>query len=192
VLVEPLEECRPRLERIRETRSAEIVAAAAGAEAGEARISVHPTVACSSMLGPYRGEDTRQECRTVPMVRVDDLAQELELEGPLVLKVDVEGAELEVLAGATEVLEETELVLLELSLFELVPGTPQLHEVVAWMHEHGFVIGELYGGHNRLLDDSLARLDGAFVKDRGRFRSAHAYATADQARELYASWGFKG
>jgi hypothetical protein len=106
-----------------------------------------------------------------------------------VLKADVEGAELQVLAGATELLAETELVLLELSLFELVPGTPQFHEVVAWMHQHGFVVGELYDGHNRLLDHSLARLDGAFVKEDGRFRSTHAYATADQAGRLYASWG---
>src|SRR5947209_20596337 len=41
VLVEPLVEWRPHLEQIRETRSAEVVTAAASAAAGEARISVH-------------------------------------------------------------------------------------------------------------------------------------------------------
>ena len=190
VLVEPLEEWRPSLEDIREARSAEVVTAAAGAKTGEARISVHRAPVCSSMLGAYRGEDAKQEWRTVPMVRLDDVAGELMLKGPFVVKADVEGAELEVLTGATDVLAETELVLLELSLFELVPGTPQLHEVVAWMHQHGFVIGELYDGHNRLLDDSLVRLNGAFVKEHGQFRSTHAYATAAQARQVYESWGF--
>lgn len=189
VLVEQLAEWRPSLEGIRATRSAELVIAAAGANAGEARISVHRAPWCSSMLGPYRGEDAKQEWRTVPMVRLGDVAEELALKGPFVLKADVEGAELEVLAGAMEVLAETQLVLLELSLFELVPGNPQLHDVVAWMHQHGFVLGEIYDGHNRLLDDSLARLDGAFVKERGPFRSSHAYATADQARQLYESFG---
>lgn len=190
VLVEPLDEWRPHLEGICEAWSAEVVTAAAGAKSGETRISVHRAPVCSSMLGAYRGEDAKQEWRTVPMARLDDLAEELALKGPFVLKADVEGAELEVLAGATQVLAETDLVLLELSLFELVPGTPQLHEVLAWMHQHGFVIGELYDGQNRLLDDSLARLDAAFVKEHGRFRSTHAYATADQARQLYESWGF--
>ncbi len=31
-------------------------------------------------------------------------------------------------------------MLLEVSLFEFVPGAPQLHDVVAWMHAHGFVV----------------------------------------------------
>lgn len=61
VLVEPLEEWRPQLERLRDERSAEIVAAAAGAQAGEARISVHRAPVCSSLLGPYRGEDAQQD-----------------------------------------------------------------------------------------------------------------------------------
>jgi FkbM family methyltransferase len=192
VLVEPLEpheHWRPYLQRVREERSADVVMAAAGAEAGEIRISVDRAPWCSSTLGPYVGESSEQEWRTVPMVRLDDVAGELALNGPFVLKVDVEGAELEVLKGATNLLAATDLVLLELSLFELVPGTPLLHEVVAWMDQHGFVIGELYDGHTRLLDGSLARLDGAFVKADGQFRREHAYATADQARQLYESWG---
>lgn len=188
VLVEPLTEWLGHMENIAAARPAEIVLAVAGPTAGETQISVHPVPWNSSVLGTPRGEDLEQEWRTVPMVRLDDVVRTLAAVGPFVVKVDVEGAELEVLTGAAEVLSETDLVLLELSLFELVPGLAQFHEVVAWMQEQGFVLSELYDGHNRLLDGSLARLDGAFVREHGRFRQSHAYATAEQARQMYGGF----
>lgn len=189
MLVEPLEEWRGHLEAIARERPAQIAIAAAGPAASEVEIAVHRAPVCSSTLGSRRG-DGRQPTRLVPMVRLDDLAAEHRLPGPFVIKVDVEGAELEVLRGALELLRETELVLLEVSLFELVPGAPQLHDVVSWMHEQGFVVADLYNAHNRLLDGSLAQLDVAFVQKEGRFRREHAYATPAQADELYRAWGY--
>jgi FkbM family methyltransferase len=189
LLVEPLQEWHDHLEAIARGRPTRIVVAAAGPETSEVEIAVHRAPVCSSMLGSRRG-DGRQPTRRVPMVRLDDLSTEHRLSGPFVIKVDVEGAELEVLRGATELLRQTELALLEVSLFELVPGSPQLHDVVSWMHHHDFVVSDLYNGHNRPLDGSLAQLDVAFVKQNGRFRRDHAYATAAQADELYRSWGY--
>jgi hypothetical protein len=106
------------------------------------------------------------------------------------VKVDVEGVELDVLSGALEVLRVTEIVLLEVSLFEFVPGAPQFHDVVSWMHEHGFVVADLFDAHNRLLDGALARMDVAFVQEDGRFRRDHSYGTREQLEALYAGWGF--
>lgn len=189
MLVEPLEEWRGHLEAVARARPAHIAVAAAGAQPGEVDIAVHRAPVCSSMLGSRRG-DGEQPARTVAMIRLDELQARHGLSGPFVIKVDVEGGELEVLRGATELLRETELVLVEVSLFELVPGAPQLHDVVAWMSEHGFVVGDLYNGHNRLLDDSLAQLDVAFVQTEGRFRREHAYATPAQADALYRTWGY--
>ena len=189
VLVEPVAEWREAMEAIARTRSAHIALAAAGAHAGEIEISVHRAPVCSSMLGDRRG-DAGQPTRRVPMRRLDEIVAEAGAPGPYVIKVDVEGAELEVLKGAGALLGETELILLEVSLFELVPGTPQLAEVVGWMHEHGFAVADFYNGHNRLLDGSLAQVDIAFVQESGRFRRDHAYATAAQADELYRSWGY--
>jgi FkbM family methyltransferase len=189
MLVEPLEEFRGDLEALARDRPAHLVIAAAGPKTGEIEIAVHWARVCSSMLGSRRG-DGEQPTRSVPMVRIDDLVTEHKLPGPFLVKVDVEGAELEVLKGALETLRETEIVLLEASLFELVPGSPLLHDVVAWMQSHGFVIGDLYNGHNRPLDGSLAQLDIAFVQEQGRFRRHHAYATPAQASELYRSWGY--
>lgn len=189
LLVEPLEEWLPQLDAVQRARAAEVVIGAAGASTGEVEIAVHRVRACSSMIGARRGDGAESERRSVPLVRLDDVVAERGLHGPFVVKVDVEGAELEVLAGALEVLRETELVLLEVSLFELVPGAPQFHDVVRWMDQHGFAVADIYNGHNRPLDGALAQLDVAFVQANGRFRREHAYATPEQADALYRSWG---
>jgi FkbM family methyltransferase len=190
LLVEPLEEWRGALEELARTRSAEVIIAAAGSSPGSIEIAVHRVPACSSMFGGRRGDGSEAPRRSVPVITLDDLVAERRSPGPFVVKVDVEGGELEVLAGAAGVLREAELVLLEVSLFQLVPGAPQLHDVVAWMHEHGFVVAALYNGHNRPLDGQLAQIDIAFVPESGRFRGEHAYATPAQADALYRQWGY--
>jgi FkbM family methyltransferase len=189
LLVEPLEEWRATLEGIGARRQVEVVIAAAGAEAAEIEITVHRVLACSSVLGARRGDDAATERRVVPQVRLDDIVGERALPGPFVVKVDVEGGELDVLDGAPAILREAELVLLEVSLFELVPGAPLLHEVIESMHERGFVPADVYNGHNRPLDGALAQLDMGFVRRDGVFRREHAYATPEQADALYRTWG---
>lgn len=190
VLVEPLEEWRRHFEWVERQRVTDTISAAAGSRPGEVEIFVHRAPWCSSIFGALRGEDGDGTRRSVPVVRLDDIAHERELVGPFVVKVDVEGAELEVLSGALEVLHTTELVLMEVSLFEFVPRAPQFHDVVSWMHEHGFVVADLFDAHNRLLDGALARMDLAFVQEHGRFRRSHSYGTSEQLDALYASWGY--
>lgn len=190
VLVEPLEEWTDALEQLRRERGADVILAAAGSKPGELDVTVHRVPALASMLGDRRGEPTGGIRRSVPVVTLDQIVRERKLRGPFVVKVDVEGAELEVLSGALEVLQETELALLEVSLFEAIPGMPQFYDVVSWMHDRGFVVADLYNGHNRPLDGALAVLDVGFVREDGRFRRDHAYGTADQVDALYRSWGY--
>ena len=103
------------------------------------------------------------------------------------IKVDVQGAEIEVLNGATEVLADTELLLLEVSLFAFMKESPELFEVVSYMKELGFVVYDIYGGHSRPLDGALGQCDIAFVKEQGMFRNDHRYATPDQWQKLTSS-----
>src|SRR5829696_32322 len=136
LLVDPLEEYAEAIGRITsDLRDAEWVRAAAGAVPGEIEINVNRAPALSSTLGHWKGQDDGGRARSVPLVRIDDLVAERSLPGPYLLKADVEGAELRVLDGAARVLEQTELVLLEVNLFQFLPGQPQLHDVVAYMKE---------------------------------------------------------
>jgi FkbM family methyltransferase len=190
LLVEPLEEYRQVLETLSHERGAEYVLAAAGSEAGSQVLYVHRALACSSLLGERAGDQADVTPREVPVARLDELCVERGLRGPYALKVDVEGAELDVLAGASGILDETELLLLEVSLFRLNDRNPELAEVTGALRELGFVAYDIYDGHLRPIDGALAQVDMAFVREDGRFRRTHAYATPDQADRLYASWGF--
>ena len=84
------------------------------------------------------------------------------------------------LDGALETLNETELVILEVSMFQLMKDAPQFYDVVAYMKNLGFVVYDIFGEQFRPLDGALGQIDIAFVKENGIFRTDHAYATAEQ------------
>jgi FkbM family methyltransferase len=190
LLIEPLAEYEEALGIIARKYGADYILAAAGPEPGTATINVSRAPALSSLLGPWRGGVPGDQGREVPVVRVDDVVAERELSPPYLLKIDVEGAEMMVLDGAAHVLRECELVLLEVSLFERVPGMPLMDEVVTYMAERGFVAYEIYGGYVRPLDRALAMINIAFVKKDGLFRREQRDATPEQFEELLSSWGY--
>ena len=134
----------------------------------------------SSTLQEQMGAEFDGVARTVKAVTIDKVVADEGLEGPYLLKVDVQGAELEALDGARRVLADTELVLLEVSLFEFLRGSPQFFDVVSYMNDRGFVVYDIYGETSRPLDGALGQCDLAFVKSHGMFRNDHRYATADQ------------
>ncbi len=61
------------------------------------------------------------------------------------LKIDVQGAELKVLAGGAKVLEKASLVQLEVAMLQYNQGAPLMPDVVAWMAERGWLPTEISG-----------------------------------------------
>lgn len=180
LLVEPLEEWREALETISHKYKAQYVIAAAGAKPGKITIHVHDDLISSSALHEVEGDYIDGTPREVPVVTLDQLCREKDLRGPFFIKVDVQGAELNVLDGATQLLEDTEVIVLEVSLFKTMSTNPELHDVVQYMKEHGFVTYDIFNFALRPLDGALGQVDMAFVKEKGQFRKSHAYATPEQ------------
>ena len=69
----------------------------------------------------------------VPAVTLDRLVEQTQAQPPFLIKVDVQGAELDVLAGAQTTLRHAELILLEVSFFQFFEGAPLFCEVLAHM-----------------------------------------------------------
>lgn len=91
--------------------------------------------------------------------------------GPLLLKLDVQGYELEVLRGGASTLAAAEVVILEVALIPYNEGAPLFAEVVAFMAAAGFVAYDFCGQSRRETDRALFQTDVVFVKPGSALRA---------------------
>jgi len=180
LLVEPLTEFAPFLEeRARQLPRATVIAAAAGRVAGTATLHVHADLVGTSLrVEPELAATDRK----VQVVTIDGLVRERGAESPFVLKLDVQGGELDVLAGAEVTLARTELVQLETLLFPFYEDAPGLADLVLFMRSVGFVVYDVADLGYRPLDGALSQLDLFFVPEASALRRQHRYATPEQRR----------
>jgi FkbM family methyltransferase len=104
----------------------------------------------------------RQQRTTLPMATLDDV---LQLDGGdkrIFLKLDVQGAELDVLEGARAELRRTEIILLEASLAEYNLGATRITEVIARLRELDFLLFDIWD--LRRVGPILAQTDLVFVR----------------------------
>src|SRR4030067_776100 len=114
VLIEPLEEYKPYLDRmVKRYERAEVVIAAAYHASGEVTLHVHPDLMGSSLYLEGEDSDVNGLPRVVKAVTLDHLCSNRRLEGPYLIKLDAQGAELDVLKGSEKVLENSESVVVE-------------------------------------------------------------------------------
>lgn len=130
---------------------ASLVEAALGPTTGRAVIYVAGRDDSSSLLPITSAQNdlfpgTAQiGTQTITVSRLIDHLPPVEIESPALLKIDVQGYELQVLAGCEDVLERFAWVYVECSFVELYRGQSFADEVIAWLRDRGF---RLYGIYN--------------------------------------------
>lgn len=157
-----------RLHELARTMKATALQVFCGREDGE--ILLHsdrnPEFSSAYVLNrPTQVEDIR-----VPMRSLDSILEESDYfpEKGILLKIDVEGAELDVLHGATRTLERTEAVIIECSIAPKYKKGAEFADVVSYMKDRGFSILDLLAGASR--EGKLYQLDAVFVRTNAAFR----------------------
>ena len=93
----------------------------------------------------YAGQNL--QVREVETVRLDTLVAREKLPAPDLIKIDVQGAELEVLAGASETLRAAGALIVEVSFVDYNKGGPLVAEVIAAIDRLGFKCADLCEVH---------------------------------------------
>ncbi len=150
ICFEPLPGPRAKLARV--TRGqAETHDCALGAAAGEGRMHLATRTDSSSLLAlgarqkAIYGMEESGELR-VPIKRLDACLP-TPLPQPVLLKIDVQGFELEVLKGATDLLPNVDAVYVEASYVELYEGQALHEEIERFLIEAGFGLDGRFNTH---------------------------------------------
>jgi FkbM family methyltransferase len=83
----------------------------------------------------------------VQVRRLDEVYAPAPHAGPILLKIDVQGAEAEVIAGASTILPAISFVYAEASFVELYEGQPLADDLVDSMRGYGFALRGVYNQH---------------------------------------------
>jgi FkbM family methyltransferase len=97
---------------------------------------------------------------------------------PNLLKIDVQGYELEVLKGATATLPGVDVILAEINLLDIHDQVPLLADVVGWLAARGFVAFDICALTRRPLDRALWQCDMLFVPAGSAFRQDKRWGIA--------------
>jgi FkbM family methyltransferase len=172
-LIEPQGEMEPFLNRFQEdSPGARWIRAGAGATKGELKLAAAPdTVSSSFAVSEKEASQFGWTQRTVPVVTLDDVCRDIGA-FPEIVKIDVEGFERDVLQGAQTLLGNTEVFLLELTLFRPRTNAMTFAETIAFMDERGYVVYDFTGFQPRPYDGALGLCEVAFAKSDGLLRSS--------------------
>ena len=119
--------------------------------------SLLPIAATQNALFPGTAEIGTQPIR---VTRLADQMSEDAVEQPALLKLDVQGFELQALQGCEDLLDRFAWVYVECSFAELYAGQAFADAVVAWLRERGF---RMVGAYNTSYDGSGQAIQADFL-----------------------------
>jgi FkbM family methyltransferase len=109
----------------------------------------------------------------LPMVRLDTFVLQKNLPKPDFLKLDVQGAELDILVGAGELLQSVKGCVLEASLHQYNENAPLIEDIIGFMKGRGFCLIDMVEFHK--INGYLAQVDLLFAHTSTGLRKEHFY-----------------
>jgi FkbM family methyltransferase len=125
---------------------------AIGPVAGSAPIYVTTRDDSSSLLKPGAAQSEIFGVQTervdqITVRRLSDCLSNAELQAPALLKVDVQGGELDVLEGSADLIARFDAIYVECSYLQLYEGQPLYADIARWADGHGFRLAGVYNQH---------------------------------------------
>ena len=169
VFIEPVEECIPILKAIAgQLKSAEVLHCAVSNVKGNATLSLTDSRQYSS-IDTKIGNDSRE----IEVNTIDSICNDILIDGPVLLKIDVDGIEVKVLQGARSILRGDCIVVIEASIAD---ENPRFNRVVDLMSGYGYQVYDIVDSLYRQSDWHLWQVDLIFVKSNSSIWGLKSYS----------------
>lgn len=134
---------------------------ALGSEKGTIELEVSSKASRTSLLERTDYDDKSEitEKREVEIDTLDNVVSSYDIKSPSLLKIDVEGGELEVLKSGMETLKQVDYVVLEMPLTINFEGSYSFSDAVLFMKENDFEVFQILKAHNRNSDVLFCKSD---------------------------------
>ena len=141
-----------------------------GSQQAETEINVSENIFSSSLLKvndqSLKAEPSTKIARkeTIRIETIDSFFADKTLKGDVLLKLDVQGYEMEALRGATKLLSSFKFLQIELSFVTLYEGGPLFNEIVSFLAAKGFEIFTIIPGFRDPQTGRMLQADGIFIR----------------------------
>ncbi|MBC2710765.1 MAG: FkbM family methyltransferase [Desulfosarcina sp.] len=133
---------------------------------GDLKVTFHQAAPLQERLFPGTGEIQTEMVKIGPL---SDYVMPEEIVSPALLKLDVQGYELEALRGCEDLLNRFSHVYAECSFVELYSGQALVDDIVAWLRERGWCLS---GIHNMIYDRQGRSIQADFLFENSCFTSS--------------------
>lgn len=179
LLVEPQVEMTPLLDRLCfEQDGVRWINAGVADKVGELTFTVVPdTVSSSFTMSEQQAKLSGYEQRTVPVLTLNEIVDKHLGCAPDIVKIDAEGFEAKIMRGASKLIGETELFLLEAPLID-PPNTQwsSFSQLIAMMADYEYEVYDFTSFQRRPYDGAVGLCEIAFVRRGGILRHFGGWA----------------
>ena len=106
--------------------------------------------------------------KTIPekieIKKLDEISTDLNLVKPLLIKIDVQGFEMEVIKGGLKTIKQADIIIIETTFEELYNGQPLFHEIYTFLQELGFIFKGNFDQLTNPNDGNILQADSVFEK----------------------------
>ena len=161
LLIEPVKEFeRDILKFCKKIKDVEYIRAAASNKSGFSKLEIKRTkYVHAGIVGDVYNSESGMDEKDVDIVKVitlDELVKNKKINGPYLIKVDVDGRDMEVIQGGIKTLKETNCVIIE-ALF------PKIGETIVLLEKNVFFLWSIVD--IRFRNESLMQIDLVFLNN---------------------------